>query len=196
MAKVAGPAFSFQARGSLADAVTYRRARGENLARAYASPVDPDTTAQQTQRTKMSAAVTRWHLFDLSANALDRAAWDLASRAFGIMSGSAAFIRRNFIQINSGVAGTNVIYGFAVVSAAHAAVALNVTFPGAGAAQVTYVWGSSEGWQGHIVQQFTVADVLHIVGLNPVISAGGFLYIYFRTNSGSRRSGLYKVKLT
>jgi hypothetical protein len=196
MPRVRGPLLSLGASGSLGNELTYRDGPSGPVARAWADPADPQSTLQLAQRAAMAGAVARWHLFTASANALDLQAWELVASLALVATGYAAHIRQTFIQHRAGNFGTNVIYGFMVTNAAHGAFGFDVTFPGAGAAAVQVWLGKTFGYQRLVLTQACVLDVLHVVGFATGVPAGGFVWLYVRAPSGSRRSGLYKVKLT
>ena len=60
MAKVTGPFMSIDASGTIFNTLTASIWKGRNYIRGYAIPSNPNTTAQQTQRTAFAAAVTGW----------------------------------------------------------------------------------------------------------------------------------------
>ncbi|MBA7585639.1 hypothetical protein ES708_27625 [subsurface metagenome] len=61
MAKVKAPLFSFRASGKLADALVYFGWKGLNVVRSYVVPANPKTTAQNTHRGYLRAAVAAIH---------------------------------------------------------------------------------------------------------------------------------------
>jgi len=56
MAKLSGPLLSFGASGSLADSVTFTKRKRQHVAKAYAVPANPNSSAQVSQRSIISAA--------------------------------------------------------------------------------------------------------------------------------------------
>lgn len=74
MAKVTAPLFSFTAAGKLANALVYFSWKGLDVVRSYVIPSNPNTAAQQTQRTRLTNAVSDWHTIGLIA--LDETAWN------------------------------------------------------------------------------------------------------------------------
>jgi len=60
MAKVAGPFMSVDASGTIFQTLTASIWKGRNYIRGYTIPTNPNTAAQQTQRTLMAAAVAAW----------------------------------------------------------------------------------------------------------------------------------------
>lgn len=101
MAKVIAPLFSFGASGKLADALVFFPFKGLNAVRSYVVPANPNTAAQQAQRSYMTDAVNEWHDAGYTEN--DRAAWNrFAATLQAGMSGFNAFVRS---FINEAVAG-------------------------------------------------------------------------------------------
>ncbi len=60
MARVTGPFMSLDASGTIYNALTASIWKGRNYIRGYFIPANPNTPAQQTQRTLMAAAVSGW----------------------------------------------------------------------------------------------------------------------------------------
>lgn len=56
MAKLIGPLHSDEARGQFAKTVVYNRRRGQNIARAYVRPSNPNTLLQQASRIILGVA--------------------------------------------------------------------------------------------------------------------------------------------
>lgn len=61
MSKLRAPLFSFRASGQIAKSLVYFGWKGLNLVRSYVVPANPKTTAQNTQRGYMTAAVAEIH---------------------------------------------------------------------------------------------------------------------------------------
>lgn len=94
MAKVNAPLFSFQASGQLAKSLVYTRWKGIDDVRSYATPANPRSTRQVTQRGYFSQAVADYH--DTNRTALDNTAMDRAARfAPTPMSGFNYFVKQN-----------------------------------------------------------------------------------------------------
>ena len=86
MAVLTAPLFSFGAAGKLGGALVYFPWKGLKVVRSYVIPANPQTSAQTTQRTRMTDAVQEWH--DESYSVADVSAWNrLAGIAAKIMSG-------------------------------------------------------------------------------------------------------------
>lgn len=60
MAKVSGPFMSIDASGTIYKALTASIWKGRNYIRGYFVPTNPNTVAQQAQRTLMASAVAAW----------------------------------------------------------------------------------------------------------------------------------------
>ena len=60
MARVIGPIFSLDARGSLGKAVTYSIRKGVNYVRQFTTPKDPQKTAQLQNRGAFQDGVSKW----------------------------------------------------------------------------------------------------------------------------------------
>lgn len=74
MAKVTTPLLSFSARGQVAKTLVYFPWKGIDAVRSYVRPANPNTGSQQTQRGKLTNAVSRWHNIGLTAD--DITAWN------------------------------------------------------------------------------------------------------------------------
>lgn len=73
MAKVTMPLGGVRARGKLGNTLVFFPWKGINCARIYVIPANPNTAAQQAQRTKMKNAVDAYH--DANYNDADIVAW-------------------------------------------------------------------------------------------------------------------------
>lgn len=60
MAKVTGPFMSVDASGTIFSTLTASIWKGRNYIRGHFIPTNPNTAAQQTQRTLMASAVSAW----------------------------------------------------------------------------------------------------------------------------------------
>ncbi len=101
MAKVTAPLFSFGASGQLAKALVYFPFKGLDVVRSYVVPANPNSSAQQTQRGFMTAAVAEWHAAGYTDD--DRSAWNRYAGVLGPgLSGFNAFVRE---YIEENVAG-------------------------------------------------------------------------------------------
>lgn len=81
MAKVKAPLFSFGASGKLAKSLVYFGWKGLNVVRSYVIPANPKSTAQNTQRGYLTAAVAAIHAAQVLVAhlfvAVDKAAYAL-----------------------------------------------------------------------------------------------------------------------
>jgi hypothetical protein len=81
MAKLRAPLFSFGASGKLAKSLVYFGWKGLNVVRSYVIPANPNSTAQQTQRGYLIAAVAFIHSCLAQATdplaSLDKSAYSL-----------------------------------------------------------------------------------------------------------------------
>ena len=101
MAKVNAPLFSFNASGKLANALVYFPFKGLDVVRSYVIPANPNSSAQQTQRALMTAAVAEWHNAGYTDE--DRSAWNRLAGTLGPgLSGFNAMVRA---MINEAIAG-------------------------------------------------------------------------------------------
>jgi len=71
MARVTGPLMSMDARGKLGNTLVFTGWKGIKTVRQFVIPANPNTAAQQTQRTRMSNTVATWKDIDSA----DRTAW-------------------------------------------------------------------------------------------------------------------------
>ncbi len=108
MAKVKAPLFSFSANGQLGEVLVYFPWKGLDCVRTYVIPANPNTAGQQSQRTKLTAAVNDWHTIGIDAD--DLTAWNrYATTLAAIMSGFNAFVRDH---INIEISGETPDMGF------------------------------------------------------------------------------------
>ncbi len=93
MARVYGPLFSLDARGTIGKAIVYSNWKGLGTVRMWLKPYDPDSPGQHAQRILIGKAVKGWQ----SLSPAQRAAWN--SQASGIstkahpLSGFNLFVR-------------------------------------------------------------------------------------------------------
>lgn len=102
LAKLIMPCASAEARGQLAKMLVFFPWKGLNVVRGYVIPSNPNTAAQQSQRTKFTNAVDEFHATPLTA--LDLTAWNLFATIFAqIMSGFNTFVKKH---VEGAIAGT------------------------------------------------------------------------------------------
>ena len=86
MAKAKTPLLSFGARGKIGDALEFSRVKRQNRIRSRAIPSNPQTAVQQSNRSRMSKAVTAWRQYFLHADF--KPSWNLyAKQLKSTMSG-------------------------------------------------------------------------------------------------------------
>jgi len=68
MAKARTPLLSLGARGKIADTLEFSKVGKQNRVRSRSLPSNPQTTEQQTNRSRMSKAVTAWREYFLHAD--------------------------------------------------------------------------------------------------------------------------------
>jgi len=101
LAKLKSPLFSFEARGSVADTLTFFPWKGINAVREKVTPTNPRTNAQIVQRGRMSNAVSEFHTAGYSE--ADMTAWArLASAENLIMTGFNRMVKE---YVDEAVAG-------------------------------------------------------------------------------------------
>lgn len=92
MAKVTAPFLSLSARGSVANTLTAQNWKGLNTMRQKPQPSNPRTTAQQSQRTKIAAAIQAWRTGEIDLTIKE--AWDrLASVSGKPITGFNLYVR-------------------------------------------------------------------------------------------------------
>lgn len=140
MAKVEAPLFSFGARGKLGDALVYFPWKGLKAVRTYTVPANPNSAAQQTQRSYMTNAVADWH--DIGITAADVTAWDRhAATLPRQMSGFNSFTKDH---INLQVGGDTPEMGFDITPQDDGDGTFSATIEeGGSATAVNLKWGSS-----------------------------------------------------
>jgi uncharacterized protein (UPF0297 family) len=112
MAKVKGPLLSMDASGKIADSLVFMSWKGIKDVRQHVIPANPQTAAQQEQRSFMTEAVDVFH--ETAYNALDMQAWDVLASTLGrAMSGFNAYVKRYIDAKVSGKTFTP-IYGCTV----------------------------------------------------------------------------------
>lgn len=74
MAKVTGPLFSLDARGSVGRSIVYSIWKGVNYLRRHVVPQNPNTDAQIVVRTIITDGSQKWA--DSTITASDKALWD------------------------------------------------------------------------------------------------------------------------
>lgn len=93
LAKVTGPLFGLGAHGKLARSIVYQGSESGPIVRTYVKGRNPNSPAQQTQRSFFTTAIDNWTLYDWYLVAVDREAWARWGRYQGPLSGQNAFVR-------------------------------------------------------------------------------------------------------
>jgi len=130
MAKVAGPLLSVDASGKVADALVFSRWRGQKYVRQWVKPANPNTAAQQSQRSKLANAVADWTTntpADLQAGCRDYQSGEP-------YSGFNWFIKRH-IALVKGAADPAYVTAFTLTPAS---------------SQVTISWTSDNAYKGKV----------------------------------------------
>jgi 20S proteasome alpha/beta subunit len=91
MAKTKGALFSIDARGTIADLLTYQKVGAVRHVHKRLLRIDRQSAAQLSQRSAFSTAVSAWN--DLSDE--DKAAYALLAKAAGLVSGYHYYLREN-----------------------------------------------------------------------------------------------------
>ena len=91
MTVTTGPAFSLDARGSIADTVTYSFWRGINYVRARIIPHNPNSQCQSKIRAVLSIGVSKWRFGFVTQG--DKNYWNTYAKGLG-ESGFNRYIRR------------------------------------------------------------------------------------------------------
>ncbi|MEE9284353.1 MAG: hypothetical protein V3V35_01355 [Dehalococcoidia bacterium] len=140
MAKVTAPLFSFGARGKLGDALVYFPWKGIEVVRTYVVPANPNSAAQQTQRGRLTNAVTDWH--DIGLIAGDVTAWDRhAATRPSSMSGFNSFTS-DHIAIQAGTDTPDMGFNATVTDDGDDTFTMTIDEDGAASA-VDMIWGTS-----------------------------------------------------
>lgn len=110
MAKVYGPAMSFDARGKLANSIVFSSWKGIGVARQYTIPANPKSTAQTTQRGLFSWVhdVYKWLPADIQA------AW-VAYAAGKPLTGPNAWSSKNITALKGQANNNNLLFAPAVL---------------------------------------------------------------------------------
>jgi len=87
MALVKAPFWGLGASGSIGNSIVFYKRKGQQCVREKVIPANPNTLAQQTERTQFNEAVSQWHNVKLIA--VDKTAWN--KRASTIGGGQSGF---------------------------------------------------------------------------------------------------------
>lgn len=107
MAKILGGGTFGELRGKLGSLVFSRNASAAYV-RAYALPVNPNTTAQSLARGQFSQVIQRWHALTDSQKSM----WNTYANSYNFSSGINAFTSlQNRVQNNIRLSNANSVYG-------------------------------------------------------------------------------------
>lgn len=190
MAKVLAPLFSTKARGQLGKSIVFFPWKSINAVRSYVIPANPNTAAQQAQRTIMTNAVAEWHAAGYTAK--DKTAWNkFASTLAGALSGFNAMVRT---YIDALVLGETWIRIANAEEANAGATDVDITCDANTAGDYILHWGTSPTFMPNTDQQ-TMA--INVVTFDMHDLVDGVIYYYYiddtiANNTG--RLGVYKYK--
>ena len=195
-AVVTAPLFSFGASGKLADALVYFPYKGLDVVRSYVVPANPNTAAQQTQRARLTGAVTEWH--DAGYTDDDKTAWKkLASTLGGALSGFNAMVR-GFIATQVAGQAWPRLADVTITPVSSTAVTVNVTTSSTGVVPDVN-WGTSptfmptafamtdntgDDWQGDLTGLPADAKIYFFVDRGPSDLSADY-----------SRTGIYETQL-
>lgn len=96
MAKVTAPLFSLKASGQFAKSLVYMQWKGIQDVRQYVIPANPNTAAQQAQRSHLTSAVNLWHTGNFTP--ADVTAWNLYALAQKVAASGFNMFTKFYIQ--------------------------------------------------------------------------------------------------
>lgn len=190
MAKVLAPLFSTKARGQLGKAIVYFPWKSINAVRSYVIPANPNTAAQQAQRTIMTNAVAQWHTAAYTAK--DKTAWNkFASTLAGALSGFNAMIR-SFIDVLVG--GELWVNMAEVVESSPGATDVDITVQAKTVGDYILHWGTSPTFMPESDTQ-TMGGNEVVFDMSGLVD--GVIYYYYIDDDIAvkhGRTGVYKYK--
>jgi len=180
---------SIAASGSIGGAITFGRLKGQNVARLLVTPANPNTAAQQSQRTKLTDSVGEWHTAGLTA--LDVEAYNRwASASYRKMSGYNLFTSQRikyFAQAGTAIPAFNVLPS----TPAAAQFALAVDFQSAGVV-TCYVGTTKTSQATAYIMNDDTGDKYSDTIDSLAASTTYYFYLLFEDAAGKTyRSGLY-----
>jgi len=193
MAKVKGPLMSMDARGQIGKNLVFMGWKGIKDVRSYVVPANPNTTAQQAQRTIMQNAVASFHSWFFNTLDLD-ALRVLASIQAKVMSGFNVFCKL-FIDYTLGSLTIATVRALSITSNTGGSVAYSMT-----AEQITgpnIRSGSSPTVMGVLGNPTHVAPGDPYTGTLGGLTVGSDVYFQFYTSTAGETflSGIYKVRV-
>lgn len=152
MAKVKAAFWGLGASKSIGDSIVFYKRKGVQCVREKVTPANPNTAAQQTERTQFSEGVDQWHNVKLIA--VDKTAWN--TRATIVGGGQSGFNQlianvRSYLATND----HSLIYNLKMTAAA-ALVMPKITADAAGNVRFKIIRGPGAGYSE---DKAVVADV-------------------------------------
>ena len=194
MAKVTAPFLSLGASGKLANTLVAFTWKGINVMRQYKVPTNPNTAAQQTQRTLFSAMVLAWRT--TFTNALMRTAWNLSALMSGNPQSGFNAAMASMVQI----CASNADASFALSAAAGSAYIINFVMKNADDGATGDESGNFEVWYGSdpasLLLHATPATIAVGVAASPALAAAPAVRYAKLRKDGQDRSGIVKITLT
>lgn len=193
MAIVKGPLLSIDARGQIAKTLVYLGWKGLKTARQHVVPANPNTAAQQAQRTLVTDMVAAWKNYFTDATM--RQAWNLLALVDAKpLSGFNSF-GSNVIQVTSDDADAS--FAGTVTAAAAQKVTFGMLNCDDGVAGDEA--GDFEIWVGDtktdlVLDEEVAIAVGDVVGTSDLGDEGDIKYVKLR-KGGYDRSGLCKITL-
>ena len=190
MAKVTAPLFSFTATGKIAKSLVYSAWKGIQDVRGYVTPANPNTPAQQTQRTLIGKVVLAWRTWVTDPTA--RIAWNVAASVGSmVQSGYNAFVS-SAAQVLATVPAASYVVTFVAGTGGAALATLKNMDDGATADET----GNFEVWLGSkpnsLLKTETVTISTGVFGVALLGTPGDIVYVQIRKD-GFARSGIYKL---
>lgn len=193
MASLKGPLFSLSASGAVAKTLVYGSWKGVKTVRQHVDPANPNTAAQQAQRTIMTDVVNAWknHFTDTES----RAAWNRSA-----LNDSRPLSGFNmFTSQAAQMAATDADSSFANAVTETAGNQVSFTMLNQDDGVAGDEAGDFEIWVGSTISGMTLNESVAIaagvvVGTNDLGEVGDVLFCKLRKDSFDR-SGIYQITL-
>lgn len=190
MAKVLAPLFSTKARGQIGKSLVFFPWKSINAVRSYVIPANPNTAAQQAQRTIMTNAVAEWHAAGYIAK--DKTAWNkFASTLAGSLSGFNAMVRSFIDAVVGGDAWARIKN---IAEASPGATDVDITADAIVVGDYILHWGTSPTF---MPESDTQTLSVGVVTFDMSGLVDGVIYYYYIDDdiaSTVGRTGVYKYK--
>ena len=199
MAKPRAPLFGFGASGQLGKSLVYGNWKGIDVAREYVIPANPNSSAQSTQRGKMTSAVAEWHDATNVLTATDKLAWNrLAGVQKPPRSGFNEFVKRLIDASISDGAAFEHMFGITNIVLTHNAFKADIDDSANGTLTVTIHVGNSKSFFSVTATDAQVGGLTSFTAFDTGFAAGTTIYYWFDVPAGVtyKRSGLYTGVLT